>query len=62
MNNRTVYELCQRCGEVDAVIDGDHVRTGQHRCKNPVPGPPSPPRRHKLSEIDWIPAEKEQPS
>lgn len=37
-----IREVCQKCGAIDARIEGDHVRYGLHDC--PAPKPDGPPR------------------
>lgn len=52
-----VYEICRKCGAVDARIEGDYVRSGLHDCPVPKPeGPPTPRGgRWPLASIIWVP-------
>lgn len=53
---RPCYELCKRCGEVDAVAVPQGIKVG-HRCKKPVPGPQPYPYVYRWDEAYFVRAD-----
>ena len=48
-----INEKCDRCGKRAASVRGIHVWES-HQCDDPVPGPPSPPRKFLLAEVIFV--------
>jgi hypothetical protein len=53
---RTIHEICQKCGERNARIDGTRIIWPLCRCAKAGPVP-APPRAVPIAEVIFVPAD-----